>query len=274
MGIFYKSKFRNMVLAVDNYFILYLVLFCIIFPCSAEKSYEKESRIEFPISGEETLAVKNTNGNIVVSSWEKDSIRIEIKKIIYANSKKEAESLYEKIEIKETKNAINISLSAKFLIEHASVDFKIYAPEKINLKLRTVNGEIEVSKMHSSVDITTSNGEISCMDIYGTIKTRAGNGNIILRNISGTISALTANGKIKCDIKNLDVNSISRVKTTNGDIEVSVPIKSEFCIYTHSSNGEVNSEIPIDTKKNDVIIKDRAKIFITSINGNIKICEL
>lgn len=273
MGIFYKNKVWNMVLTIDKYFVLLAVLFGGGLISPAEKAYEKTTVIEIPIVSEETLVVKNTNGDIVVDSWEKDSIRIEIRKIVYANSKEEAEGLYEKIEIKFKRDSNSILLMPRFFIEHASVDFQIYLPEKMNLKLNTGNGMIKVRGIHGFMNLVSSNGRVFCSDVFGSIRTRTGNGDIILEMLSGIVSALSDNGKIKCDIESLDFNSVSRVETRNGDIEISAPIKSDFYIYAYSSNGGVESEIPIYTKKDEIMNKEGTKIFVISSNGNIKICK-
>lgn len=254
MDFLLKNKFMHMVLKVNK---LLFLIYCIsIISClkrPAEKSFVKIEVDSFPITRGESLDLTNVNGKISVESWDRDSLKILIRKKVYAHSQLEAETLYKKIETKKIKREDGIAIIPEFHIEHGEVEFHLFLPEESNLRISNLNGDVEIRGVNGAMDISTSNGDVTLSDV------------------SGRIEVTAYNGEIQCSIMNLEYNSVSEFTTTNGDVIISIPGDSKFFIYGYTFNGEIESDFPICTKKEDIKNKEGAKIYARTANGNIKI---
>ncbi|MEO0095173.1 MAG: DUF4097 family beta strand repeat-containing protein [candidate division WOR-3 bacterium] len=272
MDFLYKDKFKYMVL-MTNRLILFMccisIMACLTSPVN--KPFIKIDSESIPIARDETLIVKNINGSIIVDSWDKDSLKIIIRKIVYTHSQLEAESLYNRIKIEIIKKRNCIVIIPKFYHKHAAADLHFFLPKEFNLSIHNINGKIKVDGVRGVMDISASNGEITCTRISGALNVNTGNGDIILSNASGRISAITSNADISCSIEMLDESSISKFETANGDITLSIPDDLQPSIYGQTSNGEIESEFPIYTKKRDIENKEGVKVYAISANGNITI---
>lgn len=243
-----------MVLKVNK---LILLIYCIaIISClskTAEKSFVKIEIDSFPITGGKSLSLTNVNGEIIVESWDRNSLKIVIRKKVYAHSQLEAETLYNKIEIKNIKREDGIEIIPEFHIERGEVNFHLFLPEEANLRIRNRNGDVEVRGVNGAIDISTTNGVVTLSDI------------------SGVIEVAAYNGDIECSIKNLEHNSVSEFTATNGDVILSIPDSLELFIYGYAFNGGIESEFPFYTKKEDIENREGVKVFARSANGNINI---
>ena len=269
MGIFYKGKFKHLVLngVVGFFFFVNCSL------CAKEKSFVKNEEMGFSMENSDNLILTNTNGNIAVDSWGKDTAKIEIRKVVYAHSESEAETLYDKIEIIIKKENYSIAITPRLSIEHAAVDLHIFLPRmiKINLKLENENGEIKVQGLKGDMEIFTSNGDIHCSKTTGEFKIYTDNGDIVLEDISGRISAISCNGDIQCAIETLYNNSISYFESTNGDIELTIPQSISPAIYVRSANGDINSDFPVFHSRKEFEDKNGIKISLKTNNGDVSI---
>ena len=215
-------------------------------------AYTLEESFQETLPQEEAtkLSVSNRNGNIEVSPWQEEKIRIEaIKKIKAANKKKAREYAEElKIEISREGRKIIIRTIRPELEERrgfwgifriskgeiqAKVDYNIRVPEKLDLNLRSRNGSIKTGGIQGDVTGETRNGGIQIDDVEGEIFARSRNGGIQMSNISGPVDVETRNGKISLSEIIGSVETVTR----NGNIRVD---QADEDVSAHSRNGSIS----------------------------------
>jgi len=239
---------------------------------SLGKSFEEKLTEEIFFGSGYTLRIINENGHIFVDAWDKDSLKIEVQKIVRNRSREEAERLLNKIKVNiiTEENCVRINPTIP-QYENIAVQFDILIPRKVNLELITTNGVIKVKSIGGQMRLSTTNGVIESEGVSGNVVTEATNGNITLKEVSGQVSAKTTNGSIKTIIAALDKRTTSRFETTNGSITLDIPEDSTYAIYAHTDLGRVKSEFPIFLKERDLKVKEGVRIIVKSTIGSIVI---
>ena len=221
--------------------------------------------------------VSNTNGNIEIVSWDKETIDIQAEIIVKHNSRKKAEEYMELVEIHfdHSDNHVDIEVDhpnrngsgvLSWLFgsgrPNASVSFQIKVPEKADLKINTVNGAIEID------------------GVAGEIDTRSTNGGIRLTNIEGSVSSKSTNGGISVGLNKVGDFEKMSFSTTNGAIRISLPSDIRATLEASTVNGGVDTEFPLEVSGRFNSKKIRGDlngggglIYLKTTNGGITIRE-
>ncbi|MDE3000184.1 MAG: DUF4097 family beta strand repeat-containing protein [Gemmatimonadota bacterium] len=256
--------------------------------CDAGKSVEKEvveRSVEFLPEGR--LTIVNVNGDISVSSWDRNEVKMTALKRARAESEEAARSLLEKttVQFDRTEEGIDIRTDAPKKPgrnRNVSVAYTVTVPREIDLELKTVNGSVDVENVSGAVDAKTANGRIGLTGIVGAIQARTTNGEIGLLEVLGTINAKTANGSIKAEVGGSGEQQHEiRAATTNGGIEVTLPKGLKANLKASTVNGKINTDFPVTvtvkgliSKSVDGVINGGGElIHLKTVNGSIRLKE-
>ena len=177
------------------------------------------------------LEVDNINGNIHVSSWGKDSLRIDAVKKVRAGSREDAEGWMEDLEIRIERYDERIKV--KTIYPHVGrrwgpldfifrrwtkgrVDYTISVPADFDLRLHTVNGGIKVGKIREDVEAEAVNGSVHMEEVEGSVRGRTVNGSVDVREKSEWPPLLEDRGRQR------DVFKYSRVEGLALGLEITV----------------------------------------------------
>jgi hypothetical protein len=223
------------------------------------------------------VSVANTNGNIEIISWDKETVDIQATIEVRNNSRKRAEEYLELVEIHFDNNLDYVDIE----VDHpnrnsggvlswlfgsgrpnASVHFQIKVPEKADLKINTVNGAIEID------------------GVAGEMTTRSTNGGIRLTNIEGSVSSKSTNGGISVKLNKVGEFEKMSLSTTNGAIRISLPSDIRATLEASTVNGGVDTEFPLEVSGRFNSKKIRGDlngggglIYLKTVNGGITIRE-
>lgn len=223
-----------------------------------DNKVQRTEKIEKVLSVNENteLVLKNINGGIQFSTWDKDSIKIEalIKDYNTSNSLKQIT-----LEIKESANLISAIVENEEDVDGIEVVFKITASKNLKAKtVSSVNGDISISNISGAEDISTINGDISLKNIINTGEVSTVNGDIVLEKTDGKTTLETVNGDIKFNDCNL-----TKISTVNGDIYGKLSSNSAK-LETSTLNGDIEIYYPKDYNN---------KIDAESLFGDIDLIE-
>ena len=254
--------------------------------------YEEKFTTQLAFKPGNHLEVSTSNGNIEVTTWDKDSLAVEATKFVETPTETEATELIReiKIDIKQLNTGICISTQLPRTNYTIGVNYKLTLPKQANLNLRsyngnivihnvdgittakTFNGEVRIYDLKNRVDIDTHNGSITAHNIEGDAKLTTHNGKLNLTGTFTNLHAETDNGSISCDITRWQASADITLETHNGNITAHLPHVTGIAIYAESHNGKVKSDFPIYTKPeqlkgNNVMIK------LITHNGNVKVIK-
>ena len=239
------------------------------------------------------LWVKNRNGAIRVTGWDKDEVALTAQ--IRDSEKRRVQVVIER-------KGPDLDIDAQF--QQPSWSFGVYISPRCEMTLqvprrllghfRTTNGTVAVENLEGfahceatnggilvhhvrgEVQVETTNGPIEARDLAARIHGGTTNGRIILENIEGGIRLETTNGSIRAFNLN-GWNEGIRLESTNGSIEVELG-KATGEILAENSNGSLEIRVPgaqvIEQSKHSAHVKvpgSSQQIRLETSNGSIRV---
>jgi uncharacterized lipoprotein YehR (DUF1307 family) len=151
--------------------LLFLSIVIVSYTLSAQE-VTKEFHKEFAAGANTTLEISNKYGDIVVQSWDKDQIVIDVKVTVELPNKEKAEKLlgYIDVQFSEIENTV----SAKTVIDDNfnytgwgvdtkkfSIDYNIKMPARTALTLSNKYGNTDIDELHGLVNLDIKYGDIT-----------------------------------------------------------------------------------------------------------------
>lgn len=239
------------------------------------------------------LWVKNRNGAIRVTGWEKNEVSL---------TAQIRDSEKRRVDLVIQRKGEDLDIEAMF--QQPSWSFGLYisprcemtlqVPHKLLGHFRTTNGAvsvehlegyarceatngaIRVSDIRGEVMVDTTNGPIEARQLVARIKGGTTNGSITLENVEGGIHLETTNGRIRAH--NLDGwGEGIHLESTNGSIEVELG-KAMGDLVAENSNGSMEVRVPgaqiIEMSKHSAHVKVPGRtqsIRLETTNGSIQV---
>jgi hypothetical protein len=251
-----------------------------------------ERRTERLVQGSK-LWVKNRNGDIRVTGWDRDEV------LLTAQIR---DSERRRVELVLQHKGPDLDIEAVF--QQPSWSFGIYVsprcelilqvPRRLQGHFRTTNGTVAIENLdgyarceatngsilvnhiRGEVQVDTTNGPIEARSLNARIKGSTTNGRIILEDVEGGVRLETTNGTIRA--RNLDGwGEGIRLESTNGTIDVDLG-KASGDLVAENSNGSMEIKIPgaqvIELTKHSAHVKVPGRtqsIRLETTNGNIRV---
>jgi len=163
-------------------------------------------------------------------------------------------------------------------LSNANIDFDVTMPTAAQVQIQidggsiavngvsgvtidTFSGNLDVENIRGPVDVQTENGDITARSLNGQVQMQTQNGSIRVNTINGQLQALTHNGDVivrKAALKgqsnletsngsvrvdgSLDPYGTYRLKTTSGDINLSLPANTAFQLVAHTASGSISND--------------------------------
>jgi len=227
--------------------ILFLNVGCV-FAAFQDSTYrfKEDFSKTYPLAPDGTFRLENTNGIVRVTTWSKPEVEI------IAQKSASRESDLERLEIKIEADPRSVSVDTiyprrPFL--RAKVTYEIHVPEGVKLdRVRTTNGNIELTGRYSDVRAGTTNGDVRLESVVGPVDLSTTNGSIKVQDVLGRVKADTTNGGITLGLR--DIRESIEAETTNGSITLQVQGDLNADLNARTTNGRVNTEFPITVQGN------------------------
>lgn len=239
--------------------LLYTSLFLILTGFAAlTNATDKEKT--FNVSKGDNLEVSISNGNIIVSTWDKDQVYVK------AIDVEEEDIKYLKID--QQGNRVIVKFEGE---DSDNFRVEVSIPSKFNLYLSSGGGNVAVKgNINGKVEIATGGGNISLNDVAQKLSASTGGGNIYVGSVSGETKLSTGGGNIKVK----DVNSKIEVSTGGGNISIG-NIGGNSEVSTAGGNisvGKVSGSAELNTAGGNVSLDGATgKTEVNTAGGNISL---
>lgn len=128
-------------------------------------SYSEKENLRYRAAGFSGIEINNKHGDINVSAWDKDSIKIDITVTIDAEKREDADKVGKHIKIRDNETdsllVIRTSFNNDFYSKHAfSIDYDVNVPAKYTLKLTNRFGDINLTRTTGEMNIELEYGQL------------------------------------------------------------------------------------------------------------------
>lgn len=174
------------------------------------------------------VAVNNKYGSVIVSTWERDSVRIEVTRKIYEKSRERLNTLRDNIDVEYSVLSNSISVETVFGSRHSSlvrdiremanlsvsdsrssIDYKIFVPANANIKIVNKYGNVVLPNLDGRVEIDLSNGDFQARDLNGDVHLTLSFGKALVRNLKKGVVSLNFVDFTAQDIETLSLEGRS-----------------------------------------------------------------
>ncbi len=147
------------------------------------------------------LEVRNMGGDITVRTWERNAVRVEAE-----------HSSRTEVEVESSGSVVRVRARSRYGPANI-VDFRITVPASMSLDL---------SGMHTEIDVQGAQGEVSAQSVMGGITIRGGRGTVSARSVQGEVLVEGAQGQVRAASTSEDVRVVGAsgevyTETVSGD---------------------------------------------------------
>lgn len=215
------------------------------------------------------LEVQNMNGDIIVRTWERNSVRVQAEHssrdrvdigygglvlTISASSRRGAPRSMDYIltvpgtmDLNLGGNNSDISVdgsTGRINIQTVQGDVTVRGGRSL-VTLHSVSGDVHVGGVRGRLEASSTNGDVTVDDVEGEVYAEGTNGDITLRGIrSDNVSATSVNGDLVYR-GTVGDNGQYRLSTHNGDVTVSVPAGTNATVTVSTFSGDFESDFPV-----------------------------
>ena len=246
-----------------------------------EKRRGKQQLDIFEGTGITKIDAQTANGRITLEGSDRDEVAVRAWKEVRGRRAVAAE-FAEQVEV----CAEQIGNELRIFTEHPpspqgvslAVHYAIETPREVDVNLRTVNSQIEISGISGAIDATTVNGIIELEGDTGPIHARTTNTSIKaeIGLLTDDAEFSTTNGTIGVEVHRC-IGSMAAL-TTNGSIDVTLPADFAGQLDAEARRGRVHSDFPIPVigkissqLKGEIGEGGEAVVKLRSTNGSIRL---
>ncbi len=224
---------------MNRLFITQLLILLMIIPgVSAGDAHSVEKKtVRFNVNKGDNLNVNIQNGDIAVTSWDKNEVTISYDENEY----------HPGVSISQKGNTITVRTTGFY----SSGIYEIYVPSEFNLNLKTQAGKISISgNLKGKIEGTTAGGDMKLQTISGEITMKTMGGSIFTGNLKGNVKLSSMGGSIQTG----NIDGELNVATMGGNVTA----------------GNVSGDVKISSGGGNIVLGDGKTAKITTGGGNIK----
>ena len=216
---------------------------------------------EVDARGIHNVTVENVNGEIEITTWDRDLVQVNA---TITGTEKDLKNI--EIKVETTGNRLDIETEhGKRMLwgvipmkTGGKVDYSLKLPLAMNVEVESVNGGINVTGLKGNVEFSTVNGNLNALDVEGEVRAESINGSI--------------------DVELTSPRPSCRVETINGSVKLAIPEDASAKYAFETINGKITFE-PKDIEVRGSGPKDIAgtlgggagKLHVEVINGSIAV---
>lgn len=214
-----------------------------------DRDYRSSIDTTFAFDQRGTVNLTLGGGEIVVTAWSRDQIRIQASSESQ-NIRLDASSSRVTLELTsayrgrgDTRFEVAVPAGARVIARTRSADVAITGV-KGDVEARTENGDITVEDAGQRLDLVTLSGDVEARNLTGDVQIKTMNGDVKVSDLRGDFEAESVSGSI--ELRNADGRYV-RSHTTSGDLlyDGAINPSGRYELVTHS--GDVRLAIPANT---------------------------
>lgn len=263
------------------------------FSSDQEVELSKRYSMSYQLSDGAQIDLVNKYGDIIVNTWNKDSVRFDIRITAYGKNDEAVEKLIERVSFDHTSSGKFMKFSTVFDRQSGSfkefwnslgdyskvlinknnlhIDYDVYLPKSASLYLENKFGDIFINEFTGRCKVSLSQGDIKAGKITGAfnLDLRFGNGSLQdIRNgyLNLQIAEVLINKAQKLDISSssstIRISEVSQLRIDSRNDKYRIKNVGSLNGESTFSNIEISSltsELVSNTNFSDLLIEDFAE---------------
>jgi DUF4097 and DUF4098 domain-containing protein YvlB len=207
--------------------------------------YLDREKKDFQVSGTPDLVLTTFDGSIVIRSWDRMEVSVEVEK--RGASKRAVEEI--KVTTAQAGNRITVEVKPPDE-RHIRVGFStsrsariiVFVPRQANIEARSGDGSISIDRVSGRIQLNTGDGSIKVVDTAGELRVHTGDGTVSLEGVDGRLDVETGDGSVVLDGK----LEALRLRTGDGTVRVRAEDGSKMTDdwEIRSGDGGIRLELP------------------------------
>lgn len=190
-----------------------------------DEDYESRVDTTFAFDKRGTIALSLASGEIVVTAWNRDQIRVR------------ARSERSVVRMDATSSRVSLDLSRP---RGGDTRFEVTVPVGARVTARATSGDISITGTHGGVEANTQSGDLHVEDVGEMVDLGSLSGDIVARGLTGNVDVRAVSG----DITLSDIKGDVEVTSVSGDIDLTNVIAKY--VRAKSTSGDVSFDGSID----------------------------
>jgi len=246
------------------------------------KGYKATKIHEFKAKVNGKIQLTKITGDVTITSWNNNSVKIIETLMINSYTKEEAQRVLEDYTLRiKTQDDLIIAEGPESYRGYVNVKYSVTVPMKFSAEVATSGGDLTADSLNGDIHLKTSGGDVNIADCAGNLEIGTSGGTMELKRIKGTLDASTSGGDIMC----LECGDDIELKTSGGDLDLR---KLKGNIYAKTSGGdihvlEVEGKCVVKTsggeiRMNRITAKGKAEAYtsggdieVSTIEGNVEL---
>jgi len=200
-------------------------------------SYAFTETSEADLKKDERLEISAPRGDVEVTPWEEDKVRVEVRKQIRADSREAADRRSAELHLELVSSDVGLTArvtprAGAVLPDGLVTDFSVFVPRNSRLLVATSHGDVRVQGIRGDLVIRTSHGDVQVSDIGGSCQVVDQHGAVTAARVTGALTVSTTHD----DVTASGIDGASQVEAPHGNVVVT---DSRGSVVVRSSHGEV-----------------------------------
>ncbi len=233
--------------------------------------YVAEIDKDFEVSKGGALIMEDVQGDVIVTTWNKNTVSIhEIRRMdVYTKTEAEAVLKESQAIYKQDGNTIRIG-GADSYRSYMNSRFEIKLPVEFNVDIGTRGGDISITSLKGTANIKTSGGDIDLIKVDGVVQAKTSGGDVKIYENTKQVQVKTSGG----DVEIIDVYGEVQAKTSGGDIIIK---NNKARVDAKTSGGDiilenVGAEVDVATSGGDIAVNGSAgNIDVATSGGDVEL---
>ncbi|GGB21599.1 hypothetical protein [Puia dinghuensis] len=237
----------------------------------------------YSVTADDKLQIENSFGNVVVSTWDKQEITVDIEISARASTEERAQAIMNRIDVKDGKDGNNIWFKTKVGDIHNGggnrhgdnergfyIDYVIHMPAANRLAIENSFGKTEIPAFKGLVTLTSKFGSLNTGDLDNVDQidvefgrayiASVSNGKVVFKfNKESHIGKVGGNVKITSEFSQHvqfivadNINELAVFESYSGvRVVVDKTLSAQFDVHTSFGHFHNESDINIDEQKED-----------------------
>ena len=248
---------------------LILLAACSSQACARGNGITQEFHQSYPLSSGGKVRLNNINGGVEIRVWDKNEVKVDAVK--HADD----EAMMDQLQIEVNPSSGLVDIDTKYPDntnthneEGPWVEYTLTVPKEANLdKIKTINGNIEISGIAGELNATTVNGAVDASGITEDCRLE------------------TVNGNVKAEFALLKSGSKAKLKAVNGSITIDIPTSVGAAVKARTVSGHITNDFGLASSRDErAVVKvgdsvdgqigdGKASLELETVNGNIRILK-